>query len=78
MNLNEIINKLTNELDGYVNEHQTLMNEILRINNEYDITSRLEKISLDNINVSQFEAYLKKFNFEVEENIKNFNSLFAS
>lgn len=76
MDLNEIINKLTNELDGYVNEHQTLMNEILRINNEYDITSRLEKISLDNINVSQFEAYLKKFNFEVEENIKNFNSLF--
>ena len=76
MNLNEIINKLTNELDGYVNKHQILMNELLRINNEYDITSSLEKISLENINVSQFETYLKKFNFEVEENIKNLNSLF--
>lgn len=76
MNLNEIINKLTNELDGYVNEHQFLMNELLKINNEYDITSSLEKISLENINVSQFETYLKKFNFEVEENIKNLNSLF--
>lgn len=74
MDIVTLIDKIDERIDKYVDERDTIEEQLSLIEKEYrDI--ELEKIDLENISVEEFEIYLRTFNYEVDANIKNFKSL---
>lgn len=74
MDIVTLIDKIDERIDRYVDERDTIEEQLSLIEKEYhDI--ELKKINLENISAEDFEIYLRTFKYEVDENIKNFKSL---